>query len=164
MKKYYLSVLRNRFEERYIPDPNTGCWLWIGSSNKAGYGQMSFKGKLVGAHRVSWELRRGPIPERLCVCHKCDTPACVNPAHLFLGTRQDNTDDRSIKGRKSGASGESHGHSKLTAAQVIEIFNDPRSGRAIAKSYGLYPSAISKIKNKLAWKCVLKDLTSTHQG
>lgn len=86
--------------DRYIPEPNTGCWLWCGTLNQNGYGKILRRvhGE-VSAHRLFWTAHRGPIPDGLWVLHRCDTPACVNPAHLFLGTIQDNTYDMIAKGR-----------------------------------------------------------------
>lgn len=88
-----------------IPEPNSGCWLWTGTLKKPvrglGYGHFRVSGKTKVAHRVSWEIFRGPIPDGLCVCHKCDVSICVNPDHLFLGTRLDNIEDMVAKGRQS---------------------------------------------------------------
>jgi hypothetical protein len=76
------------------------CWIWIGSTDTKGYGQLWKEGTQAQAHRVSWELANGLILGGLFVCHHCDNPPCVNPAHLFLGTNQDNMDDMTAKGRK----------------------------------------------------------------
>lgn len=88
------------FDECYTAEPNTGCWLWLGRRGARGYGQVGFRGfKTRQAHRVSWLIHNGPIPDGLFVCHKCDTPPCVNPDHLFLGTCQDNLTDMARKNR-----------------------------------------------------------------
>lgn len=90
-----------RFEAKYIPEPNTGCWLWTSTQQTFGYGAFRFRGGYQKAHRVAWILYRGVIPDNLCVLHKCDTPTCVNPDHLFLGSRTDNNADCIRKGRNN---------------------------------------------------------------
>lgn len=79
--------------------PEAGCWLWMGGAYPSGYGRMTSGGKNRRAHRGVWELVNGPIPEGLAVCHKCDTPLCVNPDHLFLGSQAANVRDMAAKGR-----------------------------------------------------------------
>src|SRR5687767_4720826 len=76
-----------------------GCWLWTASRNAKGYGQIMYQRRPIHAHRVSWQLANGPIPDGLCVLHRCDNPQCVNPGHLFLGTIVDNNRDMFAKGR-----------------------------------------------------------------
>lgn len=111
--------------DRHGPDE---CWPWLAAQAGKGYGWIG-GGRERGhqglyAHRVAWELAYGPIPEGLCVCHTCDNPACVNPAHLWLGTVQDNSDDMVAKGRVPSYAhriGEAAHNVKLTEAQVREI-------------------------------------------
>lgn len=93
--------LAEAFERLYIPEPNSGCWLWVGGTrDKRGYGNWIRQGfDTRSAHRISWMMHKGPIPDGLHVLHKCDVTLCVNPEHLFLGTNQDNIDDKVRKGR-----------------------------------------------------------------
>ncbi len=84
-------------------DKSGNCWLWTGGHLPTGYGMIKVEGKHRGTHRVMWEIVNGPIPAGLLVCHKCDTPACCNPAHLFLGTYFDNAWDSIDKGRYRAA-------------------------------------------------------------
>lgn len=94
--------LRERFESKYIPEPNSGCWLWTDSWTPAGYGIISLggrRGKKTGAHRAAYELYVGPIPEGLDILHRCDTPCCVNPDHLYPGTDFQNRKDMVDRGR-----------------------------------------------------------------
>ncbi|KKM63632.1 hypothetical protein LCGC14_1509480 [marine sediment metagenome] len=88
-----------RFHLSYVIDPESECWLWIKSLSDSGYGQFSVDGESISAHRYSWELHNGPIPDGLCVLHKCDVKPCVNPDHLFTGTNKDNSQDALKKGR-----------------------------------------------------------------
>jgi hypothetical protein len=91
-----------RFWERSFPEPNTGCLLYGGNANQAGYGIVHIRGRRSFAHRFAYQLGNGPIPSGLVVCHRCDTPACINPDHLSLGTIADNNNDSLRKGRRRG--------------------------------------------------------------
>lgn len=147
-----MDITPPSFEDRYIPEPNSGCWLWEGYVDKGGYGKIKRRGQYYRAHRFSWVVHRGEIPEGIHVLHHCDTPSCVNPDHLFLGTAADNHQDRRNKGRKlREQDGENNSMAKLTVKDVLAIRADPRSNRQIAEDYGVQHQAIQKIKNHRRW-------------
>jgi len=92
--------MKERFEEKFIPEPNSGCWIWnAGFLGTSGYGSFSVKNKTYLAHRISFQIYNGEIAKGMCVMHSCDTPCCVNPRHLKLGTLKDNSQDKMMKGR-----------------------------------------------------------------
>ena len=129
-----------------------GCLLWTGCINRYGYGQISVGGKKVLTHRLAWSVAKGPIPEGLHVLHRCDTPACTNPAHLFLGTNADNMADKVAKGRSS--SGERHGRAKLTNAIVWSIrarLAARDTCASIARDFDVSRETISDIKTGRTW-------------
>lgn len=130
--------------------PN-GCTEWTGALNRQGYGAVYIHRTLKRAHRVSWELANGPIPDGMCVLHKCDNRACTDPQHLFLGTRKDNVQDMMDKGR--GATGERARHAKLKVADVVAIRQLDHSVRrtAIAQQYGISPAHVSRIRRRENW-------------
>lgn len=145
-----LHKLTARLERASIPEPNSGCTLWM-KTLAVGYGQISWRGRLIGAHRLAWIINRGPIPSGLFVCHKCDVPSCINPAHLFLGTARENNADKHTKGRTRVGRGSCQGSAKLTEFQILAIRNDGRLQREIAEEYGVDQSNISLIKKRLGW-------------
>lgn len=151
-----LSQLPARIREKISVDPS-GCWLWTASTVN-GYGVLRWRGKMAKAHRVVYELAHGPIPGHtsyhgMCVCHTCDTPDCVNPAHLFLGTNADNAADRDAKGRRRAPRGELHVSAKLTDDQVREIraLRGRASQRVIADRFGVSDVLVSKIQLRKVW-------------
>lgn len=131
-----------------------GCLVWTGKKNEGGYGQIQHKGRVVGVHRLFWILWRGPIPDGIEVCHKCDNPACVRIDHLFLGTHTENMRDMASKGRGiyPESKGEAHGAAKLSNSVVIAIRNDRRPQQAIADDMRISQSLVSQIKLRKIWR------------
>ncbi len=133
------------------------CWVWTAAKTK-GYGKFGFRDRTVSTHRFSWVLHRGNIPDNLCVLHKCDNRSCINPKHLFLGTKSDNNEDMTSKGRRRWAFGENAGRAKLTNEQVLEIrqiykwHSRQYGSRQLAKLYGVSPATIYNITAKKLWK------------
>lgn len=146
--------LADRFAGKYTVDPITGCWLWFASKDQKGYGKIRHGAVSLRAHRVSYELRFGKIPEGdghhgTCVLHKCDNPSCVNPDHLFLGSNLENIIDMRQKDRDS--KGESRYNAKLTERDIVAIKNDTRYQWQIAADYGINQSQVSRIKGAKRW-------------
>ena len=132
------------------------CWLWNSNKVRGGYGQFSFRRGKSYAHRISWETVHGLVPVGFELCHKCDVPSCVNPAHLFLGTHTQNMRDCVSKGRNVNQRGQKHGMAKLTDADVIEIrrrFETERvSKRTLSVEFGISDVMVGLIIRKVCWK------------
>lgn len=129
--------------------PIVDCVMFPGCKSHRGYGLLRHNGKLKHAHRVSYEIFNGNIPEGAYVCHKCDNRACVNPDHLFIGSHAENMEDMIYKGRQ--LKGQQVHTCKLTPEQVIDIKKDVRSQRKIAAHFGISKSAVGKIKRQETW-------------
>lgn len=138
----------------YQPVTESGCWLWMGRTS-GGYGvaPLGARGAKKYAHRLFYEAHVGPIGDGAVICHRCDTPSCVNPDHLFLGTVQDNNHDRMKKGRYLG---EWNGRARLTAEQAREItsLQGLVTHKEIAAKYGVARSTISMLITGRTWKCL----------
>lgn len=177
--------MRKSIEERFwakvnkdgpVPEhmPHLGpCWVWTGSRFPLGYGTVSVASRQnQGAHRVSWRLTQGPIPEGLMVCHRCDNRPCVRPSHLFLSTAKGNFDDMVRKGRRNVARGdrlffarhpemlvrgENHRCAKLTEEQVRELRARVAAGERqadLAREAGISRASMSKMILRESWKHV----------
>ncbi len=166
----YMSTVE-RFDAQYMPIPEAGCWLWIGTKVK-GYGQFRADGSSQLAHRYSLAqaLGRQLLPD-MFACHKCDTPSCVNPDHLFEGTVQDNVDDLVRKGLqpqgerlsatfKTRCHGRSHHSSRLIEPDVLAICASSESLKTLATTYKVSRSTISKIKKGLIWKHITEGVAA----
>lgn len=141
--------MREVLEWSSIPEPNSGCHLWIKATTRQGYGQFSWNDRLLLAHRAAYEATHGPIPPGMVVCHKCDVPGCVNPAHLFVGSQKANMADAQAKGR--AVHGIGHSLAKLTDVDARNIFASRLSYRQLAARYGVSVTLIYRIKKRLAW-------------
>lgn len=153
-----------RFWANVSPEPNSGCWLWMGAATSAGYGVLSVDGHLVLAHRFAFELATGRPPDpRLKVCHRCDTPPCVNGDHVFEGTDLDNHLDCRTKGRFKASRvlrGEEHPNATINEATVRSIRRLRVQGltrAAIAKRLDLKPSHVKAILTAKSWSHVKEE-------
>ncbi len=142
---------REYIESRSTPVPESGCWLWEGCWDLQGYGQCRYLGSYY-AHRVSYAAFHGPIPEGMFVCHKCDTRACCNPDHLFVGTHEDNMADAVKKSRMRP--GEKHHNAKLTDEMVRLIRSSKESSTVMGKRLGIASGAIRQVRCRSKWRHV----------
>ncbi len=148
--------LQERFDACYQAMPS-GCWIWQ-STLKNGYGIITIDKRAVYAHRLSWRLVNGIPPADMEVCHSCDVPRCVNPAHLFLGTHADNMGDALAKGRIKNPPtkrGTAHGMVKLSDEQVIAIRKSAADGHtheAIGYAFGVTAANVSMISRRKTWR------------
>lgn len=158
MPKFISSI--EGFNRSFIPEPNSGCWIWEKSLNNKGYGLLQCGGFKGYAHRFSYSEFKGPIPEGMHVCHRCDNPACVNPDHLWLGTPSDNIQDCRSKGRHAAdnpatkyARGANQGLAKLSeiAVEEIRLLRGAIGQRQLARRYGVSKTAIRLAQQGRTW-------------
>ena len=152
------GTVLERFLAKVAQQPH-GCWEWLGArSDKHQHGKLSVGGKGVYTHRVAYELFIGHIPDGLKICHTCDNPGCVNPAHLFVGTNKDNTQDALMKGRLVNTAftkGATHYKAKLDDEQVKEIRRLCAAGASrsiVAEQYGVAYQTVGDIVTRRHWK------------
>lgn len=151
-KPHAPDLLLRRFWARV--SKSASCWLWTGARAPNGYGHILARGVIVAVHRLSWEVHAGPIPDGLCVLHRCDIRHCVRPDHLFLGTHRDNSADMIRKGRDNGFAtrprprGAAHWRSRqpeLTEQQRADIVAKHRAGATYAALVAEYRRSTSTI-------------------
>lgn len=156
--------LADRLARMAVADERTGCINWTGTKSN-GYGKMIVGSrtdgtrKTRGAHQVAYEVHKGPIPDGMEICHSCDNRACINPKHLFVGTRQDNVDDREAKGRNKVRRGSENTSSKLTESLVQSIRAAKAAGEttvSIAKKFGMHRCSIRRAISGQTWAHVKK--------
>lgn len=146
-----MTALQARLEALSVPEPNSGCWLWLGTTARGGYGRITLGRRSANAHRASWLAYHGAIPPSLHVLHRCDVRSCVNPDHLFLGTNRDNIADKVAKGRQARNAGELHPSSRLRSGDVRAIYSDERPLRAIAHAFEVSKQTVSDIRAGRSW-------------
>lgn len=145
-----MKTLERRFFEKVAISGIDPCWYWTASVDRNGYGQLRVSGSLVYATHISLELFGRPLPKKMCALHTCDNPSCVNPSHLFHGTRSDNMKDKIAKGRQ--LRGVQCRAAKLLPVDVSEIRNSRKTNQELSVEHGVSPSAISLARNKKTWR------------
>ncbi len=160
--------IADRIMEAVEFDTVAGCWLWSRRLGQNGYGSL-WDGREQRAHRASYAAFVGPIPEGLLVCHKCDVRACVNPAHLYLGTHKDNMADQIARNRTQDQRGGKNPNAKVSeavAAAIVREFDPgrgprsrggPNNYRALADRYGVGLYVVRNIANGASWKHLPRD-------
>lgn len=161
MRRSYNHLSRGKsaqefFDEMTIPEPNSGCYLWLGTAlGKKGYGAISWRGEMDTAHRWAYRQFKGAVPREKIICHKCDVRMCVNPDHLWLGTYQQNTDDMMKKGRHrtgDAPKGSAHYKAILTESDVLAIRAAKKGSYALAERYGITYANLKSIRNRRSWR------------
>lgn len=146
-------TVRKRLLGQCEPDLNSGCWLWTGRIVQHGYGAIYVgrRGSKVGAHRASYVVHNGPIPAGMFVCHRCDTPACINPAHLFLATGDQNMADMKAKGRARNGAGTFARISRDEGRLILRRWRETRNYAGTAREFNRSQSGVRNcVKTLLA--------------
>lgn len=152
MHQDQIEAARRHFDQSWMPEPNSGCWLWLAGCSVCSNGRDLRPTLYVGrrvtkAHRFSWKVHRGAIPSGMVVRHKCDVTLCVNPDHLKLGTQADNMRDMVDRGRS--LKGERSPRSKLSDEHVVEVFLAAGQHKDIAERYGISLTTVRHIKHRI---------------
>jgi len=146
------KTLQERFWEKVDKKGPDECWEWTASTNTSGYGQINRRGRMVLAHRLSYEMNKGSIPENLYILHKCDNKKCVNPKHLELGTYSKNIKDAYDRGLRITPRGENNPMVKLTPIQISKIRDSKLPQKELVKLYGVTRQQIWRIKQNKSWR------------
>ena len=154
INRFWAKVDKNGITMSHMDTP---CWNWTACKTDKGYGLFWLDGRSVKAHRMSWIITNGTIPQHdsshgWCVIHNCDNPSCVRPNHIRLGTNQDNMDDKMERGRNADTAGEKHWRSQLTNVEVIRIRQSPLPRKVLASHYSVNCATITKIINRQSWQ------------
>lgn len=163
VQRHVSGTAQDRFEAYVEPELNSGCHLWSGTLNDAGYGILWIGQRLVRAHRFAFAEHHGPIPSGMNVCHRCDTPPCVNPDHLFLGSQAENIADMIAKARRVQGRvyrGIENSQAKLTEADARRILAEVAAGRPVtevANDNGVSRTAINHIVKGRNWAHLQKE-------
>lgn len=167
MRQNRIPPLEERFFKKFEVDEISGCWVWTGALDRYGYGQVGdkpfmlkhgIKGRILGAHRVSWILHHGAIPKGdgphgTCIMHRCDNRACVNPDHLMIGSQLLNLLDKESKGRGVSPAGSKHGQAKIKDEESLLLIRSTK-GRALelANRFGCHVSTIFNIRARKCYR------------
>ena len=178
---FHERPIEERFWEKVDRRGDDECWPWIAGEDRKGYGKIWYRGRKAKATHISLQLVGRPVPKGLFVCHSCDNPACVNPAHLWIGTVSDNGLDASRKGRtrqivrshkpplRITGAGEEHPKAKLTAQDVREIRRSSEPSTILAAKYGVSETTLRNARKGISWRHVPFDddseaLTAHREG
>jgi hypothetical protein len=149
MPRHQQTPLDVRFDAKWIPEPNSGCWLWTAAIGREGYGRLG-RGtraeRTETAHRISWILANGDVPPGLAVCHRCAVPLCVNPAHLFLATKAEYGERCSRAGLLRRPA--------LTPDAVRNIRSSNRSDASLAAELRVSEQSIYRARRRMTWRTV----------
>lgn len=150
MRKTQTALERFESKVYYALD---GCWYWTGYLNTRGYGVVRVGRKTALAHRFSYSIHKGEIPNGLFACHRCDNPSCINPDHIFLGTNQDNMNDMKLKGRSQDNLGHKNPKAKLNEEQVIKIrsISHMLSPKSLAEMFDVSRACIYDVLKRKRW-------------
>lgn len=160
VKQWQSKSIEMRFWEKVRKGETDECWEWQGAKSRDGYGRLRRPGPAktehrdLRAHHIAWQIENGPVPQGMCVLHKCDNPPCCNPKHLFLGTRTVNNADKKEKGRSADRHGTNNSNVKLTEGDVIEIRKLASLGMSqmqVAALFSVKQPQISRIVRGESW-------------